>query len=100
MSRYAIVVVEDQPLTVDALAHRAGMHPALVERMVELALIEPVERRGATLLFDASVLPRLRMIGRLRESLGINLAGISVVLDLRDKLCALQRDYESLRRRI
>ena len=75
------------------------MHPALVERFVEFGLIEPVEWEGATLLFDASAVPRLRMIGRLRESLGINLAGIAVILDLLDRLCALQRENETLRSR-
>ena len=39
------------------------------------------------------------MIGRLRESLGINLAGIAVILDLRDRYCALQRENETLRSR-
>jgi hypothetical protein len=50
------------------------MHPALIERFVEFGLIEPVEWQGAMLFFDAAAVPRLRMIARLRESLGLNLA--------------------------
>ena len=101
LQRYDIVLRrrEPQELTLDMLAARAGMHPALVQQFVEFGLIEPVEWQGARLLFDASAVPRLRMIGRLRESLGINLAGVAVILDLRDRFCALQRENETLRSR-
>ena len=101
VQRYDIVLCrrEAQQLTLETLAAHAGMHPALVERFVEFGLIEPVEWEGATSLFDASAIPRLRMIGRLRESLGINLAGIGVILNLLDRLCTLQRENESQRNR-
>jgi DNA-binding transcriptional MerR regulator len=101
LQRYDIVLRrrEPQELTLDMLAARVGMHPALVQQFVEFGLIEPVEWQGARSLFDASAVPRLRMIGRLRESLGINLAGVAVILDLRDRFCALQRENETLRSR-
>jgi DNA-binding transcriptional MerR regulator len=99
--RYDIVLCrrEAQQLTLETLAAHASMHPALVERFVECGLLEPVEWVGATSLFDASAVPRLRMIGRLRESLGINLAGIAVILNLVDRLGTLQRENESRRNR-
>jgi DNA-binding transcriptional MerR regulator len=98
--RYDLVLYRREPqLTLDTLAAHAGVHPALVEHFVELGLIEPIEWEGARSVFDASAVPRLRMIGRLRESLGINLAGVAVVLDLLDKFCALQRENEVLRSR-
>ena len=102
VQRYQIVLrrQERQQLTLDALAASAGMHPALVEHFVELGLIEPIERAGAWSVFDVSAVPRLRMIGRLRESLGINLAGVAVILDLLDKFCALQRENDVLRSRL
>jgi len=98
--RYDIVLCrrEAQQLTLEALAARTDMHPALVERFVEFGLIEPVEWQGATILFDASAVPRLRMIGRLRESLGINVVGVAVILDLLDRVGALKQANETLRR--
>ena len=99
--RYDIVLCrrEAQLVTLETLAAHAGMHPALVDRFVESGLIEPVEWVGTTLLFDAAAIARLRMIGRLRESLGINLAGIGVIVNLLDRLCALQRENEAQRNR-
>ena len=98
--RYDIVLCrrEAQQLTLETLAARTGLHPALVEQFVAFGLIEPIEREGAKTFFDISTVPRLRMIGRLRESLGINLAGVSVILDLLDRFSALQRETETLRR--
>jgi chaperone modulatory protein CbpM len=100
--RYDIVLArrEPQQLTLENLAAHTGLHPALVERFVELGLIEPVELQGATLLFDVAAVPRLRTIGRLRESLGINVAGVAVIMDLLDRFCALQRANESLNSRL
>jgi chaperone modulatory protein CbpM len=100
--QYEIVLCrrEPQQLTLDTVAAHAGLHPALVERFVELGLIEPVEWQGGTLLFDASAVPRLRTIGRLRESLGINVAGVAVIMDLLDRFGALQRANESLNSRL
>jgi chaperone modulatory protein CbpM len=102
LRRYDIVLYRREPqrLSLDALAARAGMHPTLVEQFVQFGLIEPAERDGAKLLFDTSAVPRLRTIGRLRQSLGINLPGVAVVLDLIDKFCALQRENELLRARL
>jgi DNA-binding transcriptional MerR regulator len=100
--RYNIVLCrnERQQLTLDAVALRTGLHPALVERFLEAGLIEPVAWQGASLLFDASAIPRLRLIKRLRDALGINVAGLAVILDLLDRLHALQRDNESLHSRL
>jgi DNA-binding transcriptional MerR regulator len=71
-----------------------------VEQFVQFGLIEPLQPKGAQLFFDASAVPRLRTISRLRESLGINLAGVAVVLDLLDKFSALQRENKMLRSRL
>jgi DNA-binding transcriptional MerR regulator len=100
--RYEIVVCATprEHLTLDALAARAGMHPALVERFVEFGLIEPIEWEGATLLFSPSAVSRLSRIVRLRDSLGINLTGIAVVLDLLERLEALKRENELLSGRL
>src|SRR4051812_7527897 len=97
--RYEIVLCRREPqrLTIEMLAAHADMHPALVERFVAFGLIDPVEQQGATVLFDVAAVPRLRTIGRLRESLGINIAGIAVILDLLDRLSALKQANEMLR---
>lgn len=90
---------ERQHLTLDDVALRAGMHAELIERLVQFGLVTPIEQEGSQLVFDPSVVSRLRTIARLRGGLGVNLAGVSVILDLVDKLCAVQRENEALRSR-
>jgi MerR family transcriptional regulator/heat shock protein HspR len=63
-------------------------------------LIEPSAREGGRLFFDAAALPRLRTIRRLRENLGINVAGVAVILDLLDRLEALERENEPSRNKL
>jgi chaperone modulatory protein CbpM len=98
-TRYHIVLRrgERELVTLEALAASAGLHPALVESIVEFGLIEPAERVGAQLLFDSGCVGRLRTIMRLRHDLGANLPGVAVILDMLDRLAALQRENMRLR---
>lgn len=96
----AICHLEQEQFTLESLATRAGVHPALLESLLEYGLLEPREQAGPRSLFDASSLDRLRMIERLRRDLGVNLAGIAVILDLRDRLTALQRELAVWRARV
>lgn len=97
--RYEIVLHrrDRDYFTTETLAAAAGLHPLLVARFVEFGLLEPVEWAGAELFFDAAAVERLRLIERLRRDVGVNLAGLSLVLDLLDRLCAVQRENEWLR---
>ncbi len=85
-------------LTIEELASAAGLHPELVAKFVSYGLLEPDASDSA--LFPASAVERLRCIVRLRHDLGVNLAGIAVILDMRAKMEALQRELERLRKRL
>lgn len=89
-----------QELTLDRLASRAGIEPAVVLECLDFELLQVIRRQDTVLFFDAAMVPRLRTISRLRNDLGINLEGIAVVLDLLDKIRALQRENEVLRCRL
>ena len=98
-SQIVLCPVDSQRLTLEDLALHAGMHPGLVERFAEFGLLTPVTLQGV-MLFDPSAVSRLRTITRLRQTLGLNLAGVSVVLDLIDKLGVLQHENGNLRSRL
>ncbi len=85
-------------LTVDELASAAGIHPDLVEKFVSYGLLEPDASDPDA--FPSAAVERLRCIVRLREDLGVNLAGIAVILDMRAKMEALQRELDRFRRRL
>ncbi len=85
--------------TLHEAAFRAGLHPELLERFIRLGLIEFIDRKGdGEPLFDSSVVPLLRRILRLRNELGVNYAGIGLVLELMSRIEALEarvRELES-----
>ena len=85
--------------TLGEVAYRAGLHPELVERFIRLGLIEQMERTGdGELLFDPGVVPLIRRILRLRNQLGVNYAGIGVILDLMSRMEDLEFRIEELER--
>lgn len=83
-------------LTLEDLASAAGLHPELVAVYVSYGLLEPDAADPG--LFPASAVERLHCIVRLRRDLGVNLAGVAVILQMRDQIKALQRELERLRR--
>jgi len=100
--KYQLVVVKEDPehLTLSELASLIGADQQTVSYYVELGLVEPVSRVGAQMLFDANAVCRLRAIGRLRRDLGTNISSLGLIMDLVDRIRALQREVEILRGRI
>jgi MerR family transcriptional regulator/heat shock protein HspR len=87
-------------MTLETLASLAGLHPALVRCFVEFGLLQPAYETNASQFFETSAVLRLHTIVRLRDELGINLAGVAVVLELLEKIRVLEHDNRDLRARI
>lgn len=90
---YEITVVRTRPnlMPLEDAARRLGLHPDIVRRFLEFGLLEPAEVTGAEIMLDSVALHRIGVIQHLRRDLGINLPGIGVILELLDRLDALQR---------
>jgi DNA-binding transcriptional MerR regulator len=93
-------------LTIEEVSHATGLHPRLIASFVEFGLVEPAEPAEPpradleSARFSAEAVDRLRRIVRLRHDLGVNLAGVAVILEMRDRMEELQREVEHLRRRL
>ena len=57
-------------------------------------LIEPSRSDGNTRLYTDSDLERLEVILSLTKDLGVNLAGVEIILNMREKMDAMQREFE------
>jgi chaperone modulatory protein CbpM len=95
--KYEIAVVRTRRnlMPLEDAARRLGLHPDIVQRFLEFGLLEPAEVTGAEIMLDPVALRRIGVIQRLRYDLGINLAGIGVILDLLDRIDDLQRGGHS-----
>jgi MerR family transcriptional regulator/heat shock protein HspR len=71
-------------------AHLSGVSVARVRQLVRLGLITPPLVERGRPLFGATELAELRKIRRLTTDLGVNLAGVEVILRLTDELASLR----------
>jgi chaperone modulatory protein CbpM len=90
---------EHSLLTLEDLASAAGLHPELVDVLVRYRLVEPAANTGSCPLFSISSVERLGRILRLRHDLGVNLAGVAVILELMERIEHLQTELKLSRKR-
>jgi MerR family transcriptional regulator, heat shock protein HspR len=67
------------------VAETLGVHPQAIRLYEREGLISSV-RCGLERYYSVAQIDRLRIIVQLRQELGINLAGIEVILNMRDRL--------------
>jgi MerR family transcriptional regulator/heat shock protein HspR len=82
---------------ISVVAERFAIHPQTLRLYEKEGLIQPRRSAGNTRLYDEETLDRLETILTLTRDLGVNLAGVEVILNMRDQLEALQRRLDRLR---
>jgi MerR family transcriptional regulator/heat shock protein HspR len=89
----------DQDLFFISVAARMlGMHPQTLRKYERLGLVQPTRTIGSMRLYSRDELERLKVIKRLVDDAGINLAGVQRLLSIADvvqRMRPLMRD-ESL----
>ena len=85
-------------LRVGEVAVRCRIHPGLVHRFVRLGLVDPIDtrERPERWLFESEAVPLIAKIIRLRNELGINYSGVGVVLELLERINALENRIREL----
>jgi|GEM_PF-322889 MerR family transcriptional regulator/heat shock protein HspR len=85
----------DEPMYVISVAARlVEMHPQTLRYYERAGLVKPKRSRGSIRLYSQRDIDRLRKIARLVDDLGVNLAGVEVILHLTEKLELMQRILE------
>jgi chaperone modulatory protein CbpM len=83
-------IVRARRLDLDTFARAARTHPDLVRRLVALGLIECTRDGAGRLWFAPAQLDAVARVQRLRAGMGINYAAVGLVVDLLDRIAALQ----------
>ena len=90
---------DDTRYDLDALAHLSDVHSALITQYVQLGLLDPLGGgAGGEWRFDNRSLYVLRKIQRLRNELGVNVNGVSIILDLLQRVEELEQELAAARR--
>jgi len=78
------------------VAERYNIHPQTLRLWEREGLLSPARSRGNTRLYDDRTCDRLETIIALTRDLGVNLAGVEIILNLREQVQKLQKENEML----
>ena len=80
--------------TISAVAELYDIHPQTLRLYEREGLLKPSRSIGNTRLYEDADLERLEIILSLTRELGVNLAGVEIILNMRAKMDEMQREFE------
>ena len=82
---------------ISVVANMLEIHPQTLRQYEREGLIEPSRTEGRMRLYSQGDNDKMKLILRLTRDMGINLAGVDVVLRLREQMQTMEDEIESLR---
>ncbi len=79
---------------ISSVAETYDIHPQTLRLYEREGLLKPSRSEGNTRLYTQEDLERLELILNLTRDLGVNLAGVEVVLNMRQRLEDMQREMQ------
>jgi len=76
---------------ISAVAELYLLHPQTLRLYERVGLLKPSRSQGNTRLYTDSDLERLEVILTLARDMGVNLAGIEIILNMREKMIEMER---------
>ena len=79
---------------ISAVAEKYQLHPQTLRMYEREGLLKPSRSDGNTRLYTDGDLERLEVILELTRELGVNLAGVEIILNMREKMSVMQAQIE------
>jgi MerR family transcriptional regulator/heat shock protein HspR len=79
---------------ISSVAEQYGVHPQTLRLYEREGLLKPSRSEGNTRLYTDEDLERLEVILHLTRDLGVNLAGVEIILNMRARMEAMQGQME------
>lgn len=87
----------DEPCyTIGVVARMVDLHPQTLRNYEQMGLVVPRRTEGNIRLYSPREVDRLRKINRLTQELGVNLAGVEIILRMTEQIERLQDTIDSL----
>src|SRR5438270_14052562 len=84
---------ERRRYTISVAAELVSVHQQTLRHYERLGLIEPHRGKGEIRYYSPQDIEKIQQIRRLIEDLGVNLAGVEVILNMRDQMEKLHDDF-------
>jgi MerR family transcriptional regulator, heat shock protein HspR len=81
---------------ISSVSETYQIHPQTLRLYERLGLLMPSRSVGNTRLYTEDDLNRLEIILSLTRDLGVNLAGVEVILNMREKMEKMQQEFQGL----
>jgi MerR family transcriptional regulator, heat shock protein HspR len=79
---------------ISAIAEQYEIHPQTLRLYEREGLLKPSRSEGNTRLYTDSDIERLEVILHLTRDLGVNLAGVEIILNMREKMDRMQSQIQ------
>jgi MerR family transcriptional regulator/heat shock protein HspR len=79
---------------ISAVAEQYQLHPQTLRLYEREGLLTPSRSEGNTRLYTQDDIERLEVILKLTRELGVNLAGVEIILNMREKMAEMQNQIE------
>ena len=79
---------------ISAVAEMYGIHPQTLRLYEREGLLKPSRTEGNTRLYTDEDLQRLEFILNLARDLGVNISGIAIILQMRERMEEMQRQIQ------
>ncbi len=94
-------ISRDEPVYMISVAAKlCDLHPQTLRMYERLGLVTPARVSSKNRLYSESDIERLHQIQRLTQDMGVNLAGVEVILDLLEKIQRMQEQMDTEMRRM
>ncbi len=88
----------DEPVyLISVVATMLDIHPQTLRQYEREGLVEPSRTGGRMRLYSQRDIDRMKLILRLTRQMGVNLAGVDIVLQLKEQIDQMQQEIDALR---
>jgi len=88
----------DEPVyLISVVATMLDIHPQTLRQYEREGLVEPSRTQGRMRLYSQRDIDRMKLILRLTRQMGVNLAGVDIVLQLKEQIDQMQEEIDLLR---
>src|SRR5579875_4010237 len=85
---------------ISVAAKMVNVHPQTLRHYERIGLVNPARTGGNIRLYSDEDIQRLRQVQRLIDELGVNLAGVEVIMNMTDRMERQQREFEQRLRQV
>jgi MerR family transcriptional regulator/heat shock protein HspR len=86
--------------SIGVVAELLTLHPQTIRKYERLGFLQPHRSKGNTRLYSDSDLDRLRLITQLTQDMGINHAGVEMIIHMQEEMLRMEEMLDKLNERV